>query len=225
METKTSEGLRGINWPTIEDYLNKKEAYKSSIKSSLLAKIDSDKFLRNINIKEKEFVADLLSDFMWGVDLTSKLFGYKGRVPDLDLSPDTRVKLAALYSPPLLRPRFIVNTEKIKKMIDLMSIGQEVHMQNPPYIRKLEPNEAFEITGVEEMAHHLFRENKGLLKTYWPLVLTGTTLEYHTKDVEERALIWKVAYTRHYFPHLYPQFKELLEDVQKLRTERLANKK
>ena len=221
MESQTPEGLVGINWPSVEKYQGSKFQYEESTKKEIEGILARSRFTRNLPDVQKGIGRDLLLDFMWGVKMVADLSGYKEEIPKPTIFFD---ETPGLFSSSLSfwkKPFLITQSRQFIRLLQLLGEGKKPKLGIKPYIKGILPAEAVEISGVEEMAHILFMKKKGVPGRYSsPLGKPSSErlVDYFSQDVEERALFWKVAYTKHYFPHLYPQYEKLLNAVQIFRT-------
>lgn len=73
----------------------------------------------------------------------------------------------------------------------------------------------FEIDGVEEAAHLMFCNEKGhlgkkLLENFVP------EIQYFRNEMERRALTWKIAYAKRYFPQYTDYLRETVKKINEI---------
>ena len=210
-----SEGLAGIDWPSKESYFLSKFEYKQSISDVANDLIRRSRFMADLSEREKLVAVSLISDFMWGLEITERLFKHKDFKPVIKIMPDDRVTVAAFdLTSPYWRPRFIINSDTLKTISRTLASSNSIELGEPPHINGVKPDEAYEISGVEEKAHRFFAKIKGVGKAFTFSSLAKDPVIRHSSDIEERALIWKSEYTKHYFPKLHDQYHNLLRLVQ-----------
>lgn len=112
---------------------------------------------------------------------------------------------------------FIISVDFLTKIADIFEESKNIYVKGAGGIKSKIPLEDFmEIAGIEEAAHLMFFNEKG---QYGKDILDNVDpdIEYFTSDMESRALLWKLAYIKRYFPQYYPDLKQMWTAVKKAR--------
>lgn len=210
MELNNNEGLRSLNWPSLEEYTRLKTKFKESRKEEAVDILNRGRGIRKISDSKKAIATDLILDFMFGLQMTANLFGYDEKVPDLKIRPMKGYLVVTRKEGEGVS--FIFNSIDIRKAVKDAENGHSFDLGGT-YLDEATPQQVFELSGVEEMAHTLFIKTKGFPERSLSVAAGSKYIDYESQDIEERALYWKTSYSKRYMPEVYENHTSHLRSV------------
>lgn len=221
-EMETGGKLR--EWPSRNDYIVLKEKSLEKHTPIFKAMIKDDENFINSDDKELNDASELLSNFVFGIEMAYRRFGWDIREMPIELVPGgLKSDFCVLERSTVggLRREYAIDTYKLKK--NLWQYGKSDRRRGGGGMRNVTMEDLFEIGGVEEAAHYIFRQEKRYRKNKekGPITLSRSLndldVSLHNSDIERRALLWKIQYTERYKPEYTQVLKELEEKVTQVR--------
>ncbi|MFO7881106.1 MAG: hypothetical protein R6U52_01045 [Kosmotogaceae bacterium] len=198
---------------------------KSKEASDWLSKKDQDQareeFIKNNKEQFVDFLPQVLPDFsdnvidqvgeymarfFFGIRSVYRRYGFKYSEYELtyDTSDRNDYDGIAFHD---LGNQYIIKISFFEKVAQILKDCGSVTISAAGIQEMIPFEDMMEITGVEEAAHYLYFNEKGDHGA-GPLSDASDKLRYFTSDEESRALIWKLAYVRKYFPQYYDDLKD-----------------
>lgn len=160
--------------------------------------------------KEIRLAGRFVASFIFGALMANRKFGFKYPLPKLiyDLGERDDYHTIAYHGE---EDAFIFRLREFKKIVE----EKPKNLRGGGVRRAMSREKWFELAGVEETAHSfLYKEKGDWGRSATP---TGSEYDYFTSEAEERALLWKIAYTRRYMPGFKPSLSRALREARKLR--------
>ncbi len=197
-EPRRKEEISFSSWPSNEEYKNFKDKVVDKNKPIFknLIKNNTELFV-GLDDQQIDNLAEGLAVFAFGVRMVYRRFGQKyDEVPILisndGLKGGATIGVLVEEGVYAMDPVKLTKLAKENKKSEYVS-GEHGGIDSPLFL------DLFEMVGVEEGAHYLFIKEKG--HDGKPGVQdNGLGYEYHTSDIEHRALLWKLSYARRYKP-------------------------
>lgn len=201
MDIPTGETRHFENWLSVSEYQKYKKDFIEANQDDTFTNLNKHPQLNDLSEDEKRLGAKIMTQFLFGVNMAYKRMGdkYDNYKIALDRGEEAEYDSIGYWQD---ENKYIVRLSWLKEEIKEISKGKD-NFENAMGIEgKIDVNDFFELAGVEEAAHLMFyNEKEGDTKRQ--LKTGDDNLDYFTKESEERALIWKKAYTKHYMPQYY----------------------
>ena len=167
--------------------------------------------LDDLSEDEKRLGAKIMTQFLFGVNMAYKRMGmkYENYKITLDAGEEAEYDAIAYWND---ENKFMIRLSWLKGEIKEISNGKDSFEDAMGIEGKIAVDDFFELAGVEEAAHLMFYNEKDN-DTKVQLNTGDDNLDYFTKESEERALIWKKAYAKHYMPQYYDSLSKTANRV------------
>lgn len=205
-------------WPDKETYLRLKTHAILEHKPIVKYMISHDHSFPHLNKKQLDTTSELLADFIFGAEMVFRRFGLVKQDLPLEFRQDGSLMepyLSVTYDG--TKPWYVFHAVGIAQLVKKYGRGCYINhnaggMQNPKV------SDIFELGGVEETAHYIFRGKKGYAGSFGVDSQASDVITvFHTSDIERRALLWKLQYVEKYMPEYAGDFKNLESHVFELR--------
>jgi hypothetical protein len=120
---------------------------------------------------------------------------------------------------PTVSDQFLIALQEINTILEDPQALQKI--KDHWHIDEISTEDLFLLIGVEEAAHRMFFKKKND-RTALTIYEAPT---YHSSDQEYRALIWKFAIVKEYFPQYVESFRSFLRKNEQIRDQILVNRK
>jgi hypothetical protein len=217
---EVQENGRTAEWPTLDEYRKLKDKAINRYRPLIQDIVRSRYYLSDLNQKEFNDAIELLSTFVFGVEMVYKRFGWKKGIMPIGFNLGGNLSsapfgIAAYHDTSYKHYYFSVGTlEKIVTTVGKngrLNNGEAGGIKNPTAL------DLFELGGVEEAAHFVFLSVKKEVPAHSFMAAPDELMEYHTQDVERRALVWKIQYAERYKPEYVANLRKLEDSVSQVR--------
>lgn len=216
MDNSSVETPRKLNdWLSKEEHDKWRGQFVATARKDHLGSINSLEVFNDLTAREKDLASTLLARFSFGVTNVLRHYGYKDYVVNIPLqftkNDEIRGVAAALFIDETGKKKvgIFMRPDWLSELVRFAEKGEFAEkLFYDSFTRRHDPypipGDFFEIVGVEETAHYLFLQEKGEVhnnnhfqaESYW------------SSDAEYRALMWKLSYTKRYFPDYYEKLQE-----------------
>jgi hypothetical protein len=199
------------NWPSIEEVNKERNSFCKKQEKHFVEIFEQNKLLCEFSGQEIELVSKILSCFMFGVNMAYFRFGFK--FPNFNFAFDTREETD--YHGIAFNSEFNGFFIKVKFLKDILQDfrpDKKCSIKGAGITEKIPIQDFFEIVGIEEASHLMFYNEKGYLGSD-EIPQEDKVLQYFTNGLEFKALLWKLAYTKRYYPQYYQFLKPTYEKV------------
>ena len=206
---------RPASWLTQQEYLETRKTVVNKQRAVISSFLEerSDLF-GDLTEEQRSLGAELVAIFIFGLYATYKRFGFKYENYKItfDTGNEVEYDLLAYW---LNGDSFGIKIDKFKDLLHGMTDPNliNVSMSGGGLRENIPVRDYWEIAGVEEAAHLIFFKEKSRGRK---ALETGSELDYYTSEPERRALVWKLAYTKRYFPQYADQLRKTLQEVNEL---------
>lgn len=203
-EPDYSKSEKTFDWLSKEDQDQAREEFIANNKEQFVA------FLPRVLPDFSDDVIDQLGEYMarffFGVRSVYRRYGFKYSEYNLTYDEGNRNDYdgIAFYD---LGNQYIIKVSFFEKVAQILKDCGSVTISGAGIQEMIPFEDMMEIAGVEEAAHYLYFNEKGDHGAE-SLPDASDKIEYFTSDEESRALIWKLAYARRYFPQYYDDLRD-----------------
>lgn len=221
-ENSDLEDIHINPWLSFEEHESEREKFIQNNSQQFQDALNSNKQIFGEYSDETYTKAsELISKFFFGVKQVYRRFGNKYPIYEItyDLSNRDDYDGIAFNDE---ENGFVFKVNYLREMLEKIEKDEPVYSFGGAGIggMVIPSEDFFEIAGVEEAAHLMFFNEKGHLGKG---KIQGDNITddvlYHSSDMESRALLWKSAYIKRYFPQYSDSIRETLQEVTKLRLE------
>lgn len=175
---------------------------------------NQNQLLSDCSTEEIELISELLSRFLFGVQMAYFRFGFK--FPNLNFAFVTNEDTD--YHGIAFNPEFngfYIKVNFLKDIIQSFRSGGGCFIQGAGMSEKITVEDFLEIVGVEEASHLMFYNEKRYMGKE-EIPQEDKILQYFSSEMEFKALVWKLAYVKRYFPQYYGLLKPTYEATRKI---------
>lgn len=160
--------------------------------------------------------AELFTRFFFGVHMAYRRFGFKYPIYNIIIDTQEEAEYGAI-GVNHTDNTYTVRASWLRRVLETIQEKGQCSLKGGGFKEWIPAGDFLEIMGVEEAAHlMLYKEKKGNLGKS-AVEEAEAEYKYHTSDRESRALNWKLAYVRRYFPRYYNTLKQTTEKVREIR--------
>jgi len=203
------------DWLPKEDFDRQRESFIEKNKGQFLDFFQSEEQFANLTPELQEAGAELITRFFFGVHMAYRRFGFKYPIYGItyDVSDRNDYDGIGFHHE---RNEYIVKVKLLRQLLENTEEDGRCFIQGGGIERMIPAGDFFEITGVEEAAHLMFFNEKGH-SGKGPISGVEEEYKYYTSDMESRALKWKLAYVKRYFPQYQDSLVKTSEKVKEIR--------
>lgn len=215
------ENGRTAEWPSLDEYRELKDKAIDRYKPLIQDIVRGRHYLSDLNQKQFDDAIELLSTFVFGVEMVYKRFGWKnGVVPiGFNLGGDLNSEPFGIETyHDSSNKHYYFNVGTLEKIVTTVGKNGRLNNGEAGGIKHPTALALFELSGVEEAAHFVFLSVKKGVPEHVFMAASDELTEYHTQDIERRALVWKIQYAKRYKPEYVANLRKLEDGVSQVRT-------
>ncbi|MCX6705166.1 MAG: hypothetical protein NT162_02405 [Candidatus Woesebacteria bacterium] len=217
---EVQENGQPAEWPPLDEYRESKDKAIDRYKPFIQDIVRSRYYLSDLNQKEFDDAIALLSTFVFGVEMIYKRFGWKKGVVPIGFNLGGNLSsepfgIEAYHDSPNRYYYFNVGT--LEKIVTTVGKNGRLNNGEAGGIKHPTALALFELGGVEEAAHFVFLSVKKEVPAHSFMTASDELTEYHTQDIERRALVWKIQYAKRYKPEYVANLRKLEDGVSQVR--------